>query len=64
MMTSWFEPGLLGKPVSTFPDQAAAFVSRLEASMEHPGSDFHAELAYRNAKNPASSRKPGLVASI
>jgi hypothetical protein len=28
--------------------------------MEHPVADFHAELKYRNAKSPASSRKPGL----
>jgi hypothetical protein len=27
--------------------------------MEHPHSDFHAELSYRNAKSPASLRKPG-----
>jgi hypothetical protein len=32
--------------------------------MEHPDRDFHAELAYRNAKSPASSRKPGFVATI
>jgi hypothetical protein len=25
--------------------------------MEHPVADFHAELAYRNAKSPASSRE-------
>jgi hypothetical protein len=38
-----------------------AFVSRLGASMEHPVPDFHAELNYRNAKSPASLRRPGFV---
>jgi hypothetical protein len=29
--------------------------------MEHPVADFHDELAYRNAKSPASLRRPGFV---
>jgi hypothetical protein len=58
------EPNLPGKPVSTFPDKAVAFVSRLGPSMEHPGSNFHAELTYRNAKSPVSAWRPGFVATI
>jgi hypothetical protein len=38
-----------------------AFVARLGTSMEHPVPDFHDELSYRNAKSPASLRRPGFV---
>jgi hypothetical protein len=29
--------------------------------MEHPASDFHAEMAQRNEKSPAFSRRPGFL---
>jgi hypothetical protein len=38
-----------------------AFLSRPVVSMDHPVPDFHGQLGYRNAKSPASLRRPGFV---